>query len=57
MGVETLIARGIGFAPGSTQYIPTHGLTPSAAVAVAGPFRVAVAHVQPHGVTVARVQS
>lgn len=25
MGIENIIAKGIGFSPGSTKYLPTHG--------------------------------
>jgi len=29
MAARDLIARGVGFAPGSTKFIPTHGFTPA----------------------------
>ena len=34
MAVEFIIAKGIGFSPGSTKYLPTHGFLTGAAVAV-----------------------
>jgi len=34
MAVKFIIAKGIGFSPGSVKYVPTHGFLASAAVAV-----------------------
>lgn len=31
MAVEFIIAKGIGFSPGSVQYLPTHGFVSSGA--------------------------
>jgi len=35
--IKFIIAKGIGFSPGSTQYVPTHGFGTGAASSVSGP--------------------
>ncbi len=35
MAIKNLIARGIGFSPGSVKFMPTLGLSPVSVVAVA----------------------
>lgn len=39
MAIKNLIARGVGFAPGSISYIPTLGFSIGAAVVITDPWK------------------
>lgn len=42
MSTKHIIARGIGFSPGSVKYVPTHGLASAAVTIAAGGLIAAV---------------